>query len=84
VNYELIHRYSCNSIRSKESYDYILETEFKRELGKDKGLKMKAQTLQTEMATLGWTYGVKKIDGKAKRVFYRDPVAEPADEDNVE
>jgi hypothetical protein len=87
VNYELIHRYSCNSISSKESYEYVIETEFKRVLGKDKGLKMKAQTLQTEMATLGWTYGRKKIDGKAQRVFYRDPVATVADaddQDNVE
>jgi hypothetical protein len=74
VDYEIIRRYECQAKASTDSCEYLLETDFKRELAKDKGLEMKAQTLQTELLAMGWNYGKKFIKGKPQRVFFRDPV----------
>jgi hypothetical protein len=72
VNYAIIRRYQCHSSRSDEKFEYILETEFKRELKKDKNLMMKADTLKTEMSALGWNYGFKWVKCKNVRCFHRE------------
>jgi hypothetical protein len=72
VNHRIIRTYTRQSRNASDSYEYILETEFKRELKKDKNITLKAETLQSELKLLGWDYG-KKVNRRAERVFYRQP-----------
>jgi hypothetical protein len=73
VNHNIIRTYTQQSRNATESYEYIIETEFKKELKKDKNITLKAETLQSELKLLGWDYGKKKVDVRVKRVFYRQP-----------
>jgi hypothetical protein len=73
TNYWIIHRYEAASSYAQGKYEYVKESEFKRELKREKNITINADKLKSEMLGFGWDYGQKKIKGKNERVFYREP-----------